>query len=189
MKCTVIMSLALRGNAMSTTRSASGVALRMKAAIVSKHGGALEVIDVPVPEPKTGEVLVRIRRSGCCHTDVHAIDGDWPVKSKLPLCPGHEGAGEVVSVGPNVVSPKVGERVGIAWLHSACGRCEFCISGWETLCTRQQNSGYSVDGNDSPLLGCVCYIFRRKLKQKALNALRYACGVRYCSSFSCHPAP
>ena len=164
------MSLALRGNAaMSTTRSASGVALRMKAAIVSKHGGTLEVIDVPVPEPKTGEVLVRIRRSGCCHTDVHAIDGDWPVKSKLPLCPGHEGAGEVVSVGPNVVSPKVGERVGIAWLHSACGRCEFCISGWETLCTRQQNSGYSVDGNNSVLLGVWLLCIQMSIQMKRMK--------------------
>lgn len=128
------------------TRVMSTVALKMKAAIVTNHGEKFVIKEVSVPVPKSGEILVRIRKSGCCHTDVHAIDGDWPVKSKLPLCPGHEGAGEVVSVGENVLSPKVGERVGVAWLHSACGCCEFCVAGWETLCTKQQNTGYSVDG-------------------------------------------
>ena len=118
----------------------------MKAAIATKYGEQLEIMDVPVPVPTSGQILVRIRRSGCCHTDIHAIDGDWPVKSKLPLCPGHEGAGEVVSVGPDVTFPKIGDRVGVAWLHSACGRCEYCVNGWETLCTRQHNTGYSVDG-------------------------------------------
>ena len=137
---------ALRHGVRASNRSLSGVALRMKAAIATKYGEQLEIMDVPVPVPTSGQILVRIRRSGCCHTDIHAIDGDWPVKSKLPLCPGHEGAGEVVSVGPDVTFPKIGDRVGVAWLHSACGRCEYCVSGWETLCTRQHNTGYSVDG-------------------------------------------
>ena len=137
---------ALRTGHRARSCSFSGIALRMKAAIATKHGCPLEIQDIPVPVPISGQILVRIRRSGCCHTDIHAIDGDWPVKSKLPLCPGHEGAGEVVSVGPGVAFPKIGDRVGVAWLHSACGCCEYCVSGWETLCIRQQNTGYSVDG-------------------------------------------
>ena len=142
---------ALRHGVRASNRSLSGVALRMKAAIATKYGEQLEIMDVPVPVPTSGQILVRIRRSGCCHTDIHAIDGDWPVKSKLPLCPGHEGAGEVVSVGPDVTFPKIGDRVGVAWLHSACGRCEYCVNGWETLCTRQHNTGYSVDGKTNSI--------------------------------------
>ena len=117
-----------------------------KAAVVSKHGEEFKIVDRETPTPKKGEVLVKIHASGCCHTDVHAIDGDWPVKSKLPLVPGHEGAGEVVAIGADVSNVRVGDRVGMAWLYSACGECEHCVAGWETLCTKQQNCGYSVDG-------------------------------------------
>ncbi|CAM6002056.1 unnamed protein product, partial [Sphagnum balticum] len=101
---------------------------------------------VPTPHPGEGQVLVQIYSSGVCHTDVHAIDGDWDVKPPLPLTPGHEGCGVVVAVGNNVHNLKVGDRVGIPWLHSACHSCEFCLSGWETLCTSQKNTGYSVAG-------------------------------------------
>jgi propanol-preferring alcohol dehydrogenase len=75
------------------------------------------------------------------------LTGDWPVKPTLPFTPGHEGAGTVVELGPGVTHLKEGDRVGIAWLHSACGHCKFCLSGWETLCLEQKNSGYSVDGS------------------------------------------
>src|SRR4030095_15938159 len=91
--------------------------------------------------------LVQITATGVCHTDLHAADGDWPVKPTPPFIPGHEGAGVVVALGRGVTHLKEGDRVGIAWLHSACGHCEFCISGWETLCASQQNSGYSVNGS------------------------------------------
>lgn len=73
----------------------------MKAAIISHHHERFEIKNVPIPVPQEGELLVRIHMSGCCHSDVHAVDGDWPMKSKLPLCPGHEGAGVVVSVSVN----------------------------------------------------------------------------------------
>ncbi|MCK9910684.1 zinc-dependent alcohol dehydrogenase, partial [Microbacteriaceae bacterium K1510] len=81
-----------------------------------------------------------------CHTDLHAANGDWPVKPKLPLIPGHEGVGVVEKLGDGVTSLKVGDRVGIPWLFSACGECDYCLTGWETLCKEQVNGGYSADG-------------------------------------------
>ncbi len=118
----------------------------MKAAVVNQFKEKLEIKDVPVPEIGHGEILVKIKACGVCHTDLHAAHGDWPVKPKLPLIPGHEGVGVVEAVGPGVTSIKVGDRVGIPWLHSACGECEYCLTGQETLCPHQLNTGYSVDG-------------------------------------------
>jgi alcohol dehydrogenase, propanol-preferring len=118
----------------------------MKAAVVEKFGQPLVIREVPVPTPGLGQALVEIVASGVCHTDLHAADGDWPVKPSLPFTPGHEGAGVVVALGPGVTHLKEGDRVGVAWLHSACGHCEYCLSGWETLCLEQKNSGYSVNG-------------------------------------------
>jgi len=119
----------------------------MKAAVVERFGEPLVVREVPVPQPGPGQALVEIIASGVCHTDLHAADGDWPVKPTLPFIPGHEGSGNVVALGPGVTHLKEGDRVGIAWLHSACGHCSFCLSGWETLCLEQKNSGYSVNGS------------------------------------------
>lgn len=119
----------------------------MKAAVVGKFREPLQVREVPVPSPGPGQVLVKIVATGVCHTDLHAADGDWPAKPAPPFIPGHEGAGVVVKLGAGVTHVKEGDRVGIAWLHSACGHCEFCYSGWETLCPAQQNSGYSVNGS------------------------------------------
>jgi propanol-preferring alcohol dehydrogenase len=87
-----------------------------------------------------------VQASGVCHTDLHAAEGDWPVKPKLPLIPGHEGVGYVAAAGRNVTSVKEGDAVGVPWLYSACGTCEHCHGGWETLCESQENAGYSVDG-------------------------------------------
>lgn len=118
----------------------------MKAALVRALGQPLSIEQVPVPRPGRGEVLVRIMATGVCHTDVHAAEGDWPVKPNPPFIPGHEGAGIVAAVGQDVTHLKEGDRVGIAWLHDACGACEYCGSGWETLCERQHDSGYSING-------------------------------------------
>jgi propanol-preferring alcohol dehydrogenase len=120
--------------------------MKMQAAIVTEFGKPLVIDDRNVPEPREGQVLIKIAASGVCHTDIHAADGDWPVKPSLPFIPGHEGAGTVAAVGRGVTSLKEGDRVGVPWLHSACGTCEFCLTGWETLCPYQQNTGYSVDG-------------------------------------------
>jgi propanol-preferring alcohol dehydrogenase len=119
----------------------------MKAAVVEKFGVPLEVREVPVPQPGPGQALVEVIASGVCHTDLHAAEGDWPIKPSLPFTPGHEGAGVVAALGPGVTHLKEGDRVGIVWLHSACGHCKYCQSGWETLCLEQKNSGYSVNGS------------------------------------------
>jgi propanol-preferring alcohol dehydrogenase len=118
----------------------------MKAAVVRAFGQPLTIEDLPVPTPGPGQVLIRLVASGVCHTDVHAADGDWPVKPTLPFIPGHEGVGDVVALGRGVTGLDIGDRVGVPWLHSACGDCEFCTSGRETLCAKQQNTGYSVNG-------------------------------------------
>ena len=119
----------------------------MKAAVVRAFGAPLEIEEVAIPSPGPGEVLVSIHATGVCHTDLHAADGDWPVKPKLPFIPGHEGAGIVAALGAGVKHLKEGDPVGIAWLHDACGECEYCITGWETLCPFQHNSGYSANGS------------------------------------------
>ncbi|MEW6404584.1 MAG: alcohol dehydrogenase AdhP [Chloroflexota bacterium] len=118
----------------------------MKAAVVHEFGKPLRIEEVSVPRPAAGQILVRVQASGVCHTDLHAANGDWPVKPSLPFIPGHEGVGYVAAVGPDVTLVKEGDRVGVPWLHSACGCCEFCLTGWETLCPNQQNTGYSVNG-------------------------------------------
>jgi alcohol dehydrogenase, propanol-preferring len=118
----------------------------MKAAVVPALGAKLEIAELPVPEPGPGQVLVRMQASGLCHTDIHAANGDWPVKPSPPFTPGHEGVGVVEKLGEGAKLHKPGDRVAIAWLGSACGHCSYCIDGWETLCESQQNSGYSVDG-------------------------------------------
>lgn len=119
----------------------------MRAAVVPALGEPLQVRDVPVPQPGPGQALVRVETSGVCHTDLHAAKGDWPVKPKGELIPGHEGYGHVVAVGEGVTELAVGDAVGNAWLWSACGTCQYCRRGWETLCETQQNGGYSVDGS------------------------------------------
>ena len=118
----------------------------MKAAIVRQFGKPLVIEDVPVPQPGPGEVLVKVKACGVCHTDLHAASGDWPVKPVPPFIPGHEVAGIVAALGPGVKNLKVGDAVGVAWLHDACMACEYCETGWETLCEHQHNTGYSVNG-------------------------------------------
>jgi propanol-preferring alcohol dehydrogenase len=118
----------------------------MKAAVVTDFHSPLEIQDLPIPEPGPGQVLVRIETSGLCHTDIHAAHGDWPVKPTPPFIPGHEGIGVIEKLGAGVSTRAVGDRVAIAWLGYACGECRYCIGGWETLCLKQENSGYSVNG-------------------------------------------
>jgi propanol-preferring alcohol dehydrogenase len=120
--------------------------MMMKAAVVTQFGAPLVIRELPVPTPGRGEALIKIEACGVCHTDLHAANGDWPVKPSLPFIPGHEGVGRIVALGDGVSDLKEGDAVGAPWLNSACGACEYCISGWETLCPRQKNTGYSVNG-------------------------------------------
>ena len=122
------------------------MARTMKAAVVRAFGKPLVIEDLPVPVPGPGEILVKVKACGVCHTDLHAASGDWPVKPSPPFIPGHEAAGVVAALGPDVTDFKLGDAVGVAWLHDACLRCEYCETGWETLCEHQHNTGYSVNG-------------------------------------------
>lgn len=118
----------------------------MKAAVVTEFAKPLDVREVAKPVVSDGSILVRIEASGVCHTDLHAAEGDWPVKPAPPFIPGHEGVGIVAEVGKGVRSVKEGDRVGVPWLHTACGRCRHCAGGWETLCPEQVNTGYGTNG-------------------------------------------
>lgn len=119
----------------------------MKAAVVRAYREPLSLEEVPVPEVQPGQILVKVAACGVCHTDLHAADGDWPVKPPLPFIPGHEGVGHVAAVGAGVTGIREGDRVGVPWLHTACGHCEHCLTGWETLCDHQQMTGYTVNGS------------------------------------------
>src|ERR1700747_3602528 len=117
-----------------------------RAAVVRRFHDPLTVDHVPQRELEPGQVRVKVEASGLCHTDIHAAHGDWPVKPSPPFIPGHEGVGIVVELGPGVTEVAPGDRVAMPWLGYACGTCDHCGSGWETLCLEQQNMGYSIDG-------------------------------------------
>jgi alcohol dehydrogenase, propanol-preferring len=125
--------------------SSQGVA-GFHAAVVHEFGAPLSVEQVPWRELEAGQILVKVEATGLCHTDIHAANGDWPVKPSPPFIPGHEGVGKVVELGPGVTEVALGDRVAMPWLGYACGTCDHCISGWETLCLEQENMGYSIDG-------------------------------------------
>jgi alcohol dehydrogenase, propanol-preferring len=149
----------------------------MKAAFVERFGEPLVVKEVPIPTPGPGQALVEIVASGVCHTDLHAADGDWPIKPTPPFTPGHEGAGIVAALGPGITHLKEGDRVGIAWLHSACGHCDCCLAGWETLCKYQQNSGYSVNGSFAQYaLGQADYLGRIPKNLSLVDAAPLLCA-------------
>ncbi|MFK4804378.1 alcohol dehydrogenase AdhP [Microbacterium sp. ZW CA_36] len=118
----------------------------MRAAVVREFGAAAQIEERPIPEPGHGQVLVRLEACGLCHTDIHAMHGDWPVKPPLPLVPGHEGVGIIEQLGDGVTSRTLGQRVAMPWLGHACGECRYCIDGRENLCEQQYNNGYGVDG-------------------------------------------
>lgn len=118
----------------------------MKAAVIEKIKEPLVVKQVDIPKIGPEEVLVKIEATGMCHSDVHLARGEWPIQPELPAIPGHEGVGRVVELGSNVKNLKEGDRVGIPWLGTACLDCEFCRKGWETLCLKQKNTGFTLQG-------------------------------------------
>jgi propanol-preferring alcohol dehydrogenase len=117
-----------------------------RAAVVHGFHEPLTVEEVSPPPLEPGQIRVRVEATGLCHTDIHAAHGDWPVKPEPPFVPGPEGVGIVVELGPGVTEVELGDRVAMPWLGYACGTCDYCVSGWETLCLEQKNMGYSIDG-------------------------------------------
>jgi propanol-preferring alcohol dehydrogenase len=119
---------------------------KMQAAVVKQFGKKLELEEWDVPSPEAGQILVKTEACGVCHTDLHAAHGDWPLKPSLPFIPGHEAIGLVAAVGSGVTIVKEGDRVGVPWLYSACGACEYCLAAWETVCPHAQFGGYTRNG-------------------------------------------
>src|ERR1700678_467006 len=120
--------------------------LKMNAALVQEFGKPLALRECDIPSPGPGQILIKTEACGVCHTDLHAAHGDWPVKPTLPFIPGHEAIGLVTAVGSGVTIVKEGDRVGVPWLYSACGHCEYCLSAWETVCPEAQFGGYTRNG-------------------------------------------
>jgi len=120
--------------------------LKMHAAVVTEFGAPLELREVDIPFPGPRQILVKTEACGVCHTDLHAARGDWPARPTLPFIPGHEGIGLVCALGAGVTSVKEGDRVGVPWLYSACGHCEYCLSAWESVCAKAEFGGYTKNG-------------------------------------------
>lgn len=118
----------------------------MQAAIQRTPKGPLKIEQVPIPEPGHGEILIKVVACGVCHSDLHAIDGDWDPGPVMPLIPGHEVAGTVAGLGAGVSDLKIGDRVGVPWMFWSCGTCEFCTAGMETICKKTEATGYSKPG-------------------------------------------
>jgi propanol-preferring alcohol dehydrogenase len=127
-------------------RSYPSMPLKMHAAVVEQFGKPLELVEWDVPSAGPGQILVKTEACGVCHTDLHAAHGDWPVKPTLAFIPGHEAIGQVAAIGSGVTTVKEGDRVGVPWLYSACGHCEYCLTGWETVCAQAQFGGYTRNG-------------------------------------------
>jgi len=118
----------------------------MQVAVVEQFGKPLEIQEWDIPSPGPGQILVKTEACGVCHTDLHAACGDWPLKPTLPFIPGHEGIGLVAAIGSGVTAVREGDRVGVPWLYSACGHCEYCLTAWETVCAKAEFGGYTRNG-------------------------------------------
>lgn len=129
----------------------------MKAVVLRDFTHPVALEEMATPEPGPGEILVRVRACGVCHSDLHLAEGDWeqlkPI-TKLPLVLGHEVAGVVEKVGPDTAAAGLapGDRVGVPWLHWTCGDCEYCREGREILCGKQKITGVTVDGGYAEFL-------------------------------------
>jgi alcohol dehydrogenase, propanol-preferring len=122
------------------------VTATMTAAVLHALKTPLRIETVPIPEPGPGELLIKVTACGVCHSDLHAVDGDWTPPPVLPLIPGHEVAGRVVGLGPGTAGFAAGDHVGVPWMYSACGTCDFCLAGMETICKAAEATGYTKPG-------------------------------------------
>jgi len=119
---------------------------KMMAAVVEEFGRPLVIREWDKPTAGPGQIVIKTEACGVCHTDLHAAKGDWPIKPTLPFIPGHEAIGLVTEVGAGVALVKEGDRIGVPWLYSACGHCEYCLSAWETVCPDAEFGGYTRNG-------------------------------------------
>ena len=117
----------------------------MKAMVLEKVGQPLRLVELPIPRPGPGQVLLRVRACGVCRTDLHVIDGEL-AHPRLPLVLGHEIVGTVSEVGEGVAEFTTGQRLGVPWLGSTCGTCSYCRGGQENLCDRAAFTGYQING-------------------------------------------
>jgi propanol-preferring alcohol dehydrogenase len=153
------------------------MATMMHCAVVEKFGAPLALREKAIPTPGPGQILVKTEACGVCHTDLHAAHGDWPAKPTPPFIPGHEAIGRVVALGAGVVNVREGDRVGVPWLYSACGRCEHCLSGWETVCAEAKFAGYTQNGGFAEyLLADPDYVALIPSKLSAIEAAPIICA-------------
>ncbi len=153
------------------------MALKMQAAVVEQFRKPLVLQERDIPTPAAGQIVVKTEACGVCHTDLHAAKGDWPLKPTLPFIPGHEGIGLVVAVGAGVSRVKAGDRVGVPWLFSACGHCEYCLKAWETVCGQAQFGGYTVNGGFAEyILADPAYVAHIPAGLSALQAAPIICA-------------
>lgn len=117
----------------------------MKAAVVPGLNSQWEIKEVPTPEPGANQVLIKVGASGLCYTDVHITKGHIP--TQFPRTLGHEPVGEIVAIGEGVTSRQVGDRVGVPWVQSSCGRCEWCLRGKKMFCQQQIGTGVQTQGS------------------------------------------
>jgi propanol-preferring alcohol dehydrogenase len=164
----------------------------MKAAVVPEFKASLEIRDLDVPTPGPGQVLVKIESAGLCHTDIHAAFGDWPVKPKMPLVPGHEGVGTVIEVGEGEHPVAIGDRVALPWLGHACGHCRYCVAGWETYCPTPEYMGYTIDGSYAEYtIGYASHVVKVPEGVSSFDAAPLTCAgvTTYKALKVAHPQP
>ncbi len=123
---------------------------KMKAAIVPAANERWKITSVPTPEPGPNQVLIRIHASGICYTDVHQTKGELP--GTFPRILGHEPVGEIVALGPGFTTRRIGDRVGVPWLQSSCGRCEWCLLGRPMFCANQLGTSGQLAGGHAELM-------------------------------------
>lgn len=116
----------------------------MRAMQLDAPGTQLKLVERPVPEPRTGEIRIKVTACGVCRTDLHVVDGD--IVGRLPIIPGHEIVGLVDEIGPGVSGLAIGDRVGVPWLGHSCGCCRYCLSDHENLCDTPLFTGFTRDG-------------------------------------------
>jgi propanol-preferring alcohol dehydrogenase len=117
----------------------------MRAMVLNDPRMPLQEVELPLPRPGPGQILIRVHACGVCRTDLHVVDGEL-AEPKLPLVPGHEIVGDITEIGEGVERFQVGERVGVPWLGFTCGTCPYCLAGRENLCDRARFTGYQIDG-------------------------------------------